>query len=64
MPLWSFNKQLAFRKSGGKRKKAYKVFAQGQFQLCVTKLGCIQDRNPWIDVTARGNGTHDFDSGG
>jgi len=64
VPLWSFNKQLAFRKSGGKRKKAYRVFAQGQFQLCVTKLGCIQDRNPWINVTARGNGTHDYDSGG
>jgi hypothetical protein len=64
VPLWSFNKHLAFRKTGGKRKKAYRVFAQGQFQLCVTKLGCIQDRNPWINVTARGNGTHDYDAGG
>jgi len=63
-PLWSFNKHLAFKKTGGARKKTYSVFAQGQFQLCVTKLGCIQDRNPWISVTARGDGTHDYDTGG
>jgi hypothetical protein len=64
VPLWSFNKQLAFRQRGGKRKSSYRVFAQGQFQLCITKLGCIQDRDPWINVTARGNGTHDYDTGG
>jgi hypothetical protein len=64
VPLWSFNKHLAFRKSGGKRKPTYRVFAQGQFQLCITKLGCIQDRDPWIRFTARGDGSHDYDAGG
>lgn len=63
-PLWSFNKNLAFRKTGGKRKRNYRVFAQGQFQLCVTKLGCIQDRNPWIRFTANGDGSHSYDAGG
>jgi len=63
-PLWSFDKHLAHRKTGGKRKKSYRVFAQGQFKLCITKLGCVQDRQPWISVTANGNGTHDYDTGG
>jgi hypothetical protein len=63
-PLWSFDKHLAHNKRGGKRKKSYRVFAQGQFKFCVTKLGCVQDRQPWISVTARGNGTHSYDTGG
>lgn len=63
-PLWTFDKHLAHRRTGGKRKRSYKVFAQGQFKLCITKLGCVQDRQPWISVTARGDGSHSYETGG
>jgi hypothetical protein len=64
VPLWSFDKQLAFRKTGGKRQSSFRVFAQGQFQLCITKLGCIQDAQPWIRVTTRGDGSWNYNAGG
>ena len=64
VPLWSFDKQLAFRRSGGKRKSFYRVYSQGRFELCITKLGCIQDAQPWIRVVARANGTYSFQHGG
>jgi hypothetical protein len=64
MPFWSFDKQLAFRQRGGKRKTFYRVYAQGQVQLCVPTFGCIQDAQPWIRFVARGDGSDDYDAGG
>ena len=64
VPFWSFRKQLDFRRQGGKRKSFYRVFAQGQFELCVKVFGCVQDAQPWIRFIARGDGTHDAETGG
>jgi hypothetical protein len=63
VPGWAFDKHLAFRTAGGRRKSFYRVFAQGKFTFCITKLGCIQDAQPWIRFTARGDGSHSYATG-
>jgi len=63
-PLWSFDKRIAYRRSGGVGSRTASVFAQGKFELCVTKLGCIQQKQPWLRVVVNGDGTSSFRSGG
>jgi hypothetical protein len=43
---------------GGAGQPTFRSWTQADFSLCLTpNIGCIQNTYPWLDMTARANGT-------
>lgn len=43
---------------GGAGQSTFRSWTQADFSLCLTpNIGCIQNTYPWLDMTARANGT-------
>jgi hypothetical protein len=50
--------------SGGVGYSYWRSFVQGEFKYCPPGVGCIQYNYPWLDMTARANGTGTGSGGG
>jgi hypothetical protein len=57
LPFWSWV-HVGDRTWGGAGQATFRSWSQADFSLCLTpNVGCIQNTYPWLDMTARANGT-------
>ncbi|MBN6054248.1 hypothetical protein JYK22_20065, partial [Nonomuraea sp. RK-328] len=63
LPGWTFRGHKQFVSGGGAGSTHWRRWTQGNFCL-VPALGCVQEKNPWLDMTVYGNGGYAFSSGG
>ena len=62
--FWQYEGHTGDTQSGGVGQSSYRAWTQGQFRLCVTELGCIEEDNPFIDMIVYGNGNSWYNYGG
>lgn len=56
VPFWSWG-HIGNETWGGVNQPSYRAWTQGEFKLCLTpNVGCVQNRYPWLDMTAWANG--------
>lgn len=63
-PLWSFIGNTGSYEQGGVGYTSYRSWTQGQFKLCAGQYGCVDEGDPWLDMTVYGNGQHSGSQGG
>jgi hypothetical protein len=60
-----FSKDEKIKRTGGRKRGFYKVYAQGHFAACgPSSIGCVQDKYPWVQIRVGGDGSVDANGGG
>lgn len=63
-PFWSWA-HIGNQTWGGVNQNSYRAWTQGEFKLCLSPdVGCVQNRYPWLDMTAWADGRGTGNVGG
>lgn len=62
--FWQFKGHINSTVTGGAGHWSYRAYTQGEFALCAVYVACVQFTYPWVDITAYGNGTYSWSTGG
>ncbi len=63
-PFWTFIGNTGSYEQGGVGYASYRSWTQGQFKFCAGQYGCVDEGDPWLDMTVYGNGGYSGSQGG